>query len=148
MRHTLAVVAVLALTLTGCTAGGADLPDDTKGPPVTELSGEWQLTKASDADGSMPVKGVPVTLAVNGADIAGQAPCNQYTGTVEIEGDTVAFELLHTEMSCGELRDALDNRYLGALHSVTESRMSGDELTLTGPDIALRFTLLQKKSVR
>jgi heat shock protein HslJ len=97
----------------------------------------------------MPVRGVPVTLAINDTDVAGQAPCNQYSGSIELDGDGVAFgPLTRTKMACGEPRDALENRYLDALGSVTESRLSGDELTLSGTDIALRFTLLQKKSVR
>jgi heat shock protein HslJ len=149
MRPLLAAVAVLALALTGCAAGSGTAPETEEATPMTDLTGEWQLTKASDADGSMPVRGVPVTLAVNGTDVAGQAPCNQYSGSIDLGDDGVAFgPLTRTKMACGEPRDALENRYLDALASVTESRLSGDELTLSGPDISLRFTLLEKKSVR
>jgi heat shock protein HslJ len=154
MRPTLAMLGALALVLTGCagtTSGSGDSsgPGDTEATNVTDISGEWQLTKASDADGSMSVSGVAVTLAVNGTEVAGQGPCNRYTGTVTVEGDTVTFgPIAQTRMSCGGDRDALDTRYAAALSAVTGSRLGGDILTLSGTDVSLRYTLLPKKSVR
>jgi heat shock protein HslJ len=146
------VLGALALPLTGCAAGaGSEVGpgDDTGATTMTGINGEWQLAKASDADGSLPVAGVAVTLAVHGAEVAGQAPCNRYSGSITIDGDTIALgPMAQTRMSCGEERDALETRYLAALSAVTGSTLGGDILTLSGDEVSLRFTLLPKKSVR
>jgi heat shock protein HslJ len=173
MRTTLTLLAVLFLALPGCAPadGGAigrtDVPTsvptseprDEEATPVTDFSGEWQLVKASDAAGPMPVNGVPVTLVVGGmvagdADVAGRGPCNGYTGSLTIDGDSVTFGLLaRTLMACADdRRNALEVRYLAALEAVTgasltEAAPAGDTLTLTGPDATLRFTLVPKKRV-
>jgi heat shock protein HslJ len=150
MRTTVAATLLLLLALTGCASAGGPGGPTEETTPVADIDGEWQLTKASDSEGTMAVAGVPVTLAVNGGDVAGQGPCNGYSGSIDIDGDVVAIgPLVQTRMAClDERRTDLERRYIAALESVTETRLGGEILTLTGPDVSLRYTLLPKKSVQ
>jgi heat shock protein HslJ len=143
----LAAVALVAGTLAGCAA-----PADNTQPEATavsDLNGEWQLTKASDADGALAVNGIPVTLVIADDSASGQAPCNSYTGGVDIDGDSVEFgTIAQTLMACtDDARTELETRYLAALEEVSGSTLSGDTLTLTGDSVTLQFTLLPKKSI-
>jgi heat shock protein HslJ len=143
----LAAVALVAGTLSGCAA-----PADNTQPEATavsDLNGEWQLTKASDADGALAVNGVPVTLVIADDSASGQAPCNSYTGEVDIDGDSVEFgTIAQTLMACtDDARTELETRYLAALDEVSGSTLTGDTLTLTGDSVTLQFTLLPKKSI-
>ena len=147
-RHSLwAVAALIVATLAGCgTASNYAEPEATA---VSDLNGEWQLAKASDADGAMTVNGAPVTLVIADDSVSGQAPCNTYTGSVEIDGDSVTFgTIAQTLMACtDDARTELETRYLAALEEVTGSTLSGETLTLAGGDVSLQFVLLPKKSI-
>jgi heat shock protein HslJ len=149
MRKRIAAVVVLVIALTGCASSGGPggVAEETA---MADISGEWQLEKASDAEGAMAVNGVPVTLTVTGTEVAGQGPCNGYSGSIETDGDEVAVgPLVQTRMACAdERRTDLERRYIAALESVSGSRLAGETLTLTGPEVTLRFTLLPKKGVR
>jgi heat shock protein HslJ len=143
----LAAVALLAGTLAGCAAPADDA--EPEATAVSDLNGEWQLTKASDADGTLAVNGIPVTLVIADDSASGQAPCNTYTGEVEIDGDTVAFgTIAQTLIACtDDSRNELESRYLAALEEVSGSTLGDDTLTLTGEAVTLQFTLLPKKSI-
>ena len=143
----LAAVTLVAGALAGCAA-----PADNAEPEATavsDLNGEWQLTKASDADGALTVNGTPVTLVIADDSASGQAPCNSYTGAVEIDGDSVSFgTIAQTLMACtDDARAELEARYLAALEQVSGSTLADDTLTLTGDSVTLQFTLLPKKSI-
>jgi heat shock protein HslJ len=146
----LTILAALAIVV-GALAGCAAPADDTEpeATAVSDLNGEWQLTKASDADGALAVNGIPVTLVIADDSASGQAPCNTYTGEVEIDGDTVAFgAIAQTLMACtDDARTELETRYLAALEEVGGSRLDGETLTLMGDTVTLQFTLLPKKSI-
>ena len=143
----LAAVTLVAGALAGCAA-----PADNAEPEATavsDLNGEWQLTKASDADGALTVNGTPVTLVIADDSASGQAPCNSYTGAVEIDGDSVSFgTIAQTLMACtDDARTELEARYLAALEEVSGSTLTGDTLTLTGDTVTMQFVLLPKKSI-
>jgi heat shock protein HslJ len=150
MRATLTIVALAVLALVGCAtpAGG----DNDQEAPVTEITGEWQLTKASDADGAMTVNGTPVTLVVADGRFSGQAPCNSFSAEATVDGTDVSVgSITSTRMACvDERRTELENRYLAALGKVTTAKPGGAAelrtLTLTGPDETLLFTFVEKKS--
>ena len=143
----LAAVTLVAGALAGCAA-----PADNAEPEATavsDLNGEWQLTKASDADGALAVNGIPVTLVIADDSASGQAPCNSYTGEVDIDGDSVEFgTIAQTLMACtDDARTELETRYLAALEEVSGSTLTDETLTLTGDSVTLQFTLLPKKSI-
>lgn len=143
----LAAVALVAATLSGCAAPADDTQPEATA--VSDLNGEWQLTKASDADGAFAVNGIPVTLVIADDSASGQAPCNSYTGEVDIDGDSVEFgTIAQTLMACtDDTRTELETRYLAALEQVSGSTLADDTLTLTGDSVTLQFTLLPKKSI-
>jgi heat shock protein HslJ len=147
------------LTLERAEGGGSTAPearlvyrahDDDEEDTVDGIDGEWRLTKASDADGTMNLGGVPVTLVFSGTSVAGQAPCNGYTAEATVAGDAVAIgAVAQTRMACtDDARSELETRYLGALARVTTARL-GDgpsaTLTLSGPKETLVFARLEKK---
>jgi heat shock protein HslJ len=137
-----------ALLLGGCAAGPAT-DDGTDAPMTNSLTGEWQLTKAGDAAGALSFDAVPVTLAISDTTVAGQGPCNSYTGSVTVDSDAVAFSpLSHTELACADpARNDLEARYFAALELVRGSSRTGDTLTLSGGDVTLQYTLLEKKKI-
>ena len=147
----LTAVALVAATLSGCAAPAPVPADDTQpeATAVSDLNGEWQLTKASDADGALAVNGIPVTLVIADDSASGQAPCNSYTGEVDIDGDSVEFgTIAQTLMACtDDARTELETRYLAALEEVSGSTLTDETLTLTGDSVTLHFTLLPKKSI-
>jgi len=124
--------------------------DDSEEAPVGAIDGEWRLTKANDAGGTMAVGGVPVTVVFSGTSVAGQAPCNGYTAEATVDGDAVAVgAIAQTRMACtDDARSELETRYLAALARVTTARVGGGSpatLTLSGPDETLVFDRLEKK---
>jgi heat shock protein HslJ len=145
----LAAVALVAATLSGCAAPAPADNTQPEATAVSDLNGEWQLTKASDADGALAVNGIPVTLAIADDSASGQAPCNSYTGEVDIDGDSVEFgTIAQTLMACtDDARTELETRYLAALEEVSGSTLTDETLTLTGDSVTLQFTLLPKKSI-
>ena len=146
-RTVWAAAAVVAMALAGC----ATTPDEAEpeATAVSDLNGEWQLTKGADADGALTVNGTPVTLIIADDAVSGQAPCNTYTGEVEIDGDSITFgTIAQTLMACtDDARTELETRYLAALEEVTGSKLGAETLTLSGGDVSLQFVLLPKKSI-
>jgi len=147
------------LTVERAEGGGSTAPEarlvyraegDDEEADVAAIDGEWRLSKASDADGTMRLGGVPVTLAVDGTAVAGQAPCNGYTAEATVAGDAFAVGgITQTRMACVDVaRTDLESRYLRALARVETARL-GDgpsaTLTLSGPDETLVFNRLGKK---
>ncbi len=127
-----ALMAVLAMT--GCStimpgAGGGD------------ITGNWILTNAVDADGQLDATVAPVTLHVDKNGAGGTSACNLYGADV-VHGDgSVSFtEIFGTYMYC-EATGVMDleHRYLTALGSVTAGQVAGDRLVLSGAGIELEF---------
>ena len=115
------------------------------------ITGEWQLTKGSDADDAMVVNGTPVTLVIADEAVSGQGPCNVYGGDATIDGTDISIgTLTSTMMACEEDgRTELETRYFAALETVTTSKRGGGDpatLTLSGPDASLMFTIIEKRA--
>jgi|GEM_PF-364967 len=146
VRHQLLVVVALLLAACGGAADPAGPVVD--GDPGASPEGSWVLVSAT------PTIAVPdtarVTLEVSPEGdawrVGGVAACNSYGGTVRTDGTTwaVADGFAVTEMGCdGGLMD-VERAYLDALLAVDAwQRTAGDELVLSGPDVELRFELLE-----
>jgi heat shock protein HslJ len=133
------LVAAVSL-LAGATAcGGVGT-----GSGTSDLDGTWRLSSGRDAEGSLPDLDVAqVTLVVDGEQAGGVSACNHYGGRVEVDGETVRIdELGGTEMGCEPDVMDLEQRYLAALAAVERGVRDGDELTLSGPDVALEYDLV------
>ncbi|GAB2449851.1 heat shock protein HslJ [Conyzicola lurida] len=155
LARTAVLVTALAL-LTGCASstGGTDdtiPPLDETETAVTDLSGDWLLVKGTDAQGSMALDLVSITLAIQqDGTVSGQAPCNSYTGALEQDASSVTFgPLASTLMACvDDTKTALETRYLAALESVASARLGGEILDLSGDGVSLRYELTPKKSTQ
>ncbi len=124
---------ILALGLAACNPGG------TTGGEAPDLSGEWTLTAIN---GAAPLEGSTTTLIFNvdEAQMGGQAGCNQYGGSYELEGDQITFsEIFRTEMYCETPAGLMDQEdvFLEAFQRVSAVRQSGNTLELLGADGAV-----------
>lgn len=126
------LVAGLAAAAAGCGDGvGADAGD-------VDLGGAWYLVSGSDAEGPLDLAGREVTLVVDGDEVGGTSGCNQYFGTLTVDGDAVDVTGLGgTEMACEPPPMELERRYLGALDAVERGVRTGEDLTLAGRDVTL-----------
>lgn len=103
-------------------------------PSVAEGPGVWRLVSLN---GAAPQGVVTLTLAEPGR-IAGQAPCNRYSGAVTIDGTAFAAgPIAATRMACDRLAE--EAAYFDALAKVTTMEQAGAMMVLTGPDVRLDF---------
>lgn len=107
-----------------------------------DLDGSWHLVSGRDARGAFDLDGPEVTLTVEGEEAGGTSACNLYGGRVAVDGEEVRLsELGGTEMGCDRDVMTLEQRYLVALGAVERGRRTADALSLSGPDVALEFSL-------
>ena len=126
---------LLALALlAACATPGAAAP---AGPDV---SGDWELREGTVAGAPLPMP-TAATLAVTRDRVSGTAFCNSYDAGYTRDGDgfTVG-DLAITEMGCEPDVMAAEQSYVAALIAVDTVEVTGDQLVLTGPDVALTFT--------
>jgi heat shock protein HslJ len=132
-RSTIRLMALACiLALTSCAPGSA----------VGILDGTWLLERGTLAGVPLPVvAGHQVTLQIDGDKASGSSGCNLYGGTMQRQGDRVAFgELTQTEMACADDAMALESAFLGALGKVATLTAGGDRLTLRGEGVVLEFS--------
>lgn len=143
----LLVVAVVAAMTAAC-SGGSTSPDEDSTTETAvgalDLTGTWQLDEGSGPGGEVeiiPTARITMEVTADG-EVSGSAACNRYLGTVVVDGSTVEFgPIATTRMACAPRPGAAEAAYVAALEDVEEGSRQGDELTLTGPDTELVFTL-------
>lgn len=140
MMTRLGLALATAALLAGCGArGGAGSAAPETAPPQP-YDGDWQLESGTSPTGKIPVPD-QVTLTISGADLAGTSACNQYFGTAEINGsDFNVDQIGGTEMGCPGKRMVAEQRYGEAMTASDTISRDGDRLTITGPNVDLRFT--------
>jgi heat shock protein HslJ len=113
--------------------------------------GDWLLVAgAGVGSGLEPLPDRPITLQIDEEAAQGESGCNGYYLPLIIEQAAWQYDesrpATSTELMC--LDDAgepftelmnLETRYLRLLREVTDYMVSGDELTLSGPDVELRY---------
>ncbi len=127
-----AIGLALVLLLAACRGAGSG--------QTVSLDGMWILESGANAGAAIPlVPGRDVTLVIDGDTVSGRA-CNHYAGTISISGNHVTLgELAMTEMACDEPMMSTEAAYHAALAAVDSAARSGDALTLSGPDVTLRY---------
>jgi heat shock protein HslJ len=125
----------LVLLLAACREAG--------GPPSQTLDGSWRLLSGTNAGQSIPlVAGRDITFTVDGEKVSGSA-CNIYGGTIAVSGSHVTLSAMSmTEMACEEPMMLAEAAYHAALAKVVSASRSGTLLTLSGPGVELRFSLV------
>lgn len=109
----------------------------------------WQLTGIAGPDGTMgaPVAATAPTLAFEDDKAAGNASCNQYFGSFELDGSSITFgPLASTEMFCGDPGVMeQETAYLATLQSVDAWAIDGESLSLTaGGSLVLTYTAISQ----
>lgn len=113
---------VLFVLLAAC---GIAAPDAHE-PRVALLDSAWELTAI---DGRPVAAGPAPTLAIDAAGgVSGDAGCNRYFGSAEVDDGAAAFASLGaTRRACADAeRMAQETRFLEALGTVAAYRAAGD----------------------
>jgi heat shock protein HslJ len=128
----IAVLAVLALTLTACS--GDDYGDS--------LDGSWQLVSGEVDGTAVPILDThPITLTIEDTQMGGTAACNGYGGVLSIDGDLFAItEFAINETACRpEAAMQSEAVYTTALFMSETVKLTDDGLTISGPDVILKY---------
>ncbi|MEJ2447484.1 MAG: META domain-containing protein [Anaerolineales bacterium] len=126
------IIALILLASTAC-QGFTPIGQD-------QLSGtEWVLVSINtDTD----LVGSPPSLVFEGDELSGNASCNIYRGSYQVQGETLSLgPLARTEMYCQDPAGVMDqeDRYLEMLAAVDSFTLAGSSLTITGGGNILEF---------
>ncbi|WP_448626902.1 META domain-containing protein [Geodermatophilus sp. URMC 64] len=132
MVRVLVLVALLAVA--GCARTSAGSSPD--------VLGSWQFVAGSSGGAALPQPtGASATLVFEDTRLRGISFCNHYAGGYTLDGDALTIDGLGgTEMGCDPHVMAAETAFLTALGAADRAAREGDELVLTGADLALRFT--------
>ena len=141
----MAILGVTACSPEGAGRAGADsgtgAAAETMKPDVTLTNTYWKLVELNGA-AVQPGEGKELHMILRGADqVAGYAGCNQFTGSVTVTGDGLAFgPMASMRRMCADVM-AQEDAYLQALESAQRFEISGEDLVIENAngDIVLRF---------
>lgn len=137
----LAVLTVLALTVTGCgeSTGGSDAGSAPGGDDATTpVDGTYV---ASDVAGRALVDGTTLRLTWDDGILSADAGCNAMSGRALVaDGLLVVDDLATTEMGCEPARMEQDEWVADLLTSGPELTPDGDGFTLSGPAASVGWT--------
>jgi heat shock protein HslJ len=141
-------VLALALVLVACSPTGS--PAGSPSPGGSDpgsgigLAGSWVLVEGTGPAGPIVlVDDWRITMLIQGSEVGGNA-CNHYGGTLAVAGNALRItELFTTDMAC-EPQAVMDAEaaYGAALTAATRWVREGDTLTLSGPDVMLRYEIV------
>ena len=146
----IAFLYVSTFTLTACVSsvGPSYSSKSSSARPVSKdvvMTEKWFLTELNNA----PYQGPRITLEIStGNRVIGFSGCNRYFSSVDMfSGDRVKFGSVgSTRKLCADHNsNQLEQRYLGALRSVTHYNKSNNRLVLKDDYSSLTF---YRKSVR
>lgn len=145
MKKTRRMVAValsaglLAAALPGIGAA-QDEPDPTAEVAYVAEGVDWVLGSYAVADGMLEVpEGVQATLLLNGGQAVGNAGCNSYFGTYEIDATSLTFPepFGQTLRLCDGPEQAVEDAFLPLLQATAGWAVDNGTLTLTDADGAM-----------
>ena len=119
--NVLGLAFVGALMLTACGGGGSSL-----------TGSEWILTAL---EGQPLIAEAPITAAfTEELQVGGTSGCNTYSGSYEVDGDTISFGLMATtRVACPQPIMQQETSYLTVLERTQTYAVTDDLLTLYGP---------------
>ena len=136
-----AAAACLALAAAGCASRDDAPPSGSAGTPsLAQLAGvSWTLVSL----GGQPVpQGTRLpTIAFDGARIAGLGGCNRYAGQIQetAPGTVTIGRIASTKMACPPPAMDVEGQFFAALAQVTQYRLAGPRLVLSGASGELAF---------
>ena len=136
----IAAAACLALAAACASRDGAPPSGSAETTSLKKLAGvTWTLVSL----GGEPVpQGTRLpTIAFDGARIAGLGGCNRYTGQVQetAPGTVAVGPVASTKMACPPPAMDVESRFFSVLAQVTQYRLAGPRLVLSGPSGELAF---------
>jgi heat shock protein HslJ len=132
----LALFSVFALFAASCL--GSDFE--------ASLQGDWQLTSGTVNGEEIPlIDSHPITIRFEDGQVGGTASCNSYGGMYELSGATLRLsDLAMTEMACSPPETmTAESLFATGLTQVDHVAVNEGELTLTGEETELLFTMLE-----
>lgn len=112
----------------------------TAPPSLATLAGAtWTLVSLGGQPLAQGAR--PPTAVFDGIRLSGFGGCNRYTGQVEDKtpGTIAIGPLAATKMACPSPAMEVEDRYFAALAQVTQYRVAGSRLVLSGPSGELTF---------
>ena len=104
---------------------------------AADLRGRWEVTGLLNRQKeafATPIQGTKMTANfTKGGELAGNAGCNQYSTTYEVDGNTISIpEPTLTRKACQQPKGLMgqENRYLTALREAVTWEIDGVTLTL------------------
>lgn len=150
MKKTVCILAIAAFFVIACSpdtaeiagaAGQAKPASEPSKPDVTLTNTYWKLVELYGATVE-PGEGKELHMILRGDDqVGGYAGCNQFTGSVTVTGDGLAFgPIASTRRMCAEAMQQED-AFLQALESAHRFDISGEDLAIenAGGEIVMRF---------
>ena len=138
-----AAAACLALAAACASRNGAPSVAPSGSAETTSLKKLTGVTWTLVSLGGEPVpQGTRLpTIAFDGARIAGLGGCNRYTGQIQETGPgTIAVgPVASTKMACPPPAMDVESRFFTVLAQVTQYRLAGPRLVLSGPSGELAF---------
>jgi hypothetical protein len=142
-RVWLSFAALVLLSAVGCS--------DDEAPATLDLHGNWRLIAATyqghqydftkSTSGELVIPQANLAVAVRGETQANTG-CRTASVVVDVKGDDVSITVrdVGSMMTClGGVADPMHGNYYKALNNVESGSISGDELTLSGPETTLTF---------
>jgi heat shock protein HslJ len=133
--HKPIIIVFCALFLSACAVGSL-----ASEPTLDGIT--WVLTTYNDA---RPIDGALPTMEFEDGQVLGNASCNHYSGSYQINGNAISFDALFiTEMACMDPEGVMEQEriYLELLGSADRFELSDSEDVLTiyaGPHQILTF---------
>ncbi|KAB7745248.1 META domain-containing protein [Nostocoides sp. F2B08] len=126
-RRALAVCALTALALAGCSGGGGG---DAESAEPLDLEGK--TFTATEVTGWVPVTGTTIQLTFEDGRVAGQAGCNTLTGGATWTADQLLLEgpMASTMMACERGLEAQDQWLIELLESDPRLSLDGGALVV------------------
>ena len=144
VRRLISRSAFLALVgIAGCKSL-EPLPKDT---PEGLLGGtSWQLQQLG-AQGAI-AGSQPTLVFASAGKVSGSGSCNQFNGTVTIDGKSITFSpLATTRMACAQALNAQEAAYLKALQQAQWFTVAGNTLTIYTKAMEQPLVYLRSKPV-
>jgi heat shock protein HslJ len=140
-RAGFAIATCVLLATAGCGPREGTPPSSTPAtPPLSTLAGvTWTLVSLGGQP--LPPGTRPPTAIFDGARLAGFGGCNRYSGQVQDTGPGAISigPVAATKMACPPPAMDVESRYFAILSPVTQYRVAGSRLVLSGPSGELAF---------
>ena len=130
----------LALAAAGCASRESAPSGPSETPSLAKLGGAtWTLVSLGGQP--LPTDARPPTAVFDGVRVSGLGGCNRYTGQIHetAPGTITVSPLAATKMACPPPAMDVESRYFAILAQVTQYRLAGSRLVLSGPSGELTF---------